>query len=262
MYVKQIGNLSTLQKPIGTTDIRALFESLEKNLSNVLEIGCGDRPLIPGFMYADGVFQDRDFSLHAIDFSRSVIDLLVQKSNAEGSSISYKYMDARSLEYGDEYFNFIVDKGTIDAMLCSEHVESAHRNVSKIISEAVRCLNKSSGVLMIISHVEVDSAEFEVLVMEIILPVLNEHRDRFWRIDAHNKKRQRGGEGTTKVDKEEQKQNSFGTVYMISSSFRRKTTRLAARATSRSGGGGGGSSGSKNEEAFDIPFEVHEYTSS
>ena len=55
----------------------------------VLEIGCGDRPLIPGFMYADGVFQDRDFSLHAIDFSRSVIDLLVQKSNAEGGYILY-----------------------------------------------------------------------------------------------------------------------------------------------------------------------------
>ena len=50
----------------------------------VLEIGCGDRPLIPGFVYADGDFQDRKFSLHAIDFSKSVIDLLVQKSSAEG----------------------------------------------------------------------------------------------------------------------------------------------------------------------------------
>jgi hypothetical protein len=53
----------------------------------VLEIGCGDRPLIPGFVYADGVFQDRNFSLHAIDFSKNVIDLLVQKSSVEGCYI-------------------------------------------------------------------------------------------------------------------------------------------------------------------------------
>lgn len=52
----------------------------------VLEIGCGDRPLIPGFVYADGIFQDKDFSLHAIDFSKSVIDLLVQKSGVEGGN--------------------------------------------------------------------------------------------------------------------------------------------------------------------------------
>ena len=189
---------------------------------------------------------------------------------------------------------------------------------------------------MIVSHVEVESPEFEILVMEIILPVLNENRDRFWRIDAHvvadsgdnsntsihnngssgggsgstinessrgggsggrssggsssgsssntinessrgsnknkggnsgsnsdiingsnssgggkNKKRQREAVSQT-MDKEQK--SSFGTVYMISSSFRRKTSRIVATKPSLFR--------SKEEvEAFDIPLEVHEYSS-
>ena len=46
---------------------------------SVLETGCGDRPLIPGFVDTEGLFGNKAFSLHAIDFSKSVIDGLVQK---------------------------------------------------------------------------------------------------------------------------------------------------------------------------------------
>jgi hypothetical protein len=54
---------------------------------SVLEIGCGDRPLIPGFVDTEGLFGNKAFSLHAIDFSKSVIDDLVQK--CDGGKYSY-----------------------------------------------------------------------------------------------------------------------------------------------------------------------------
>jgi hypothetical protein len=62
-----------------------------------------------------------------------------------------------SITLADNKFDLVVEKGTIDAMLCAG--DSAMANARAIIGEAVRVLNKASpcGVasFWIVSHLEV-----------------------------------------------------------------------------------------------------------
>mmetsp|Transcript_32005 Transcript_32005/g.46121 ORF Transcript_32005/g.46121 Transcript_32005/m.46121 type:complete len:278 (-) Transcript_32005:196-1029(-) len=223
----------------------------------ILEVGCGDRPLIVGFNHsAADLLKDSILSLDAIDFSQTVIDVLKTRySNSDEKEtsqivIDYKCMDARKMIYESEYFDFIIDKGTIDAMLCSESSKRAQNNVSKIIKEAVRTL-KSTGIIMIVSHIELESDEFDILIMKIILPILNENRSRYWKIDAHvvskpsveepKKKSKRQKRDT--VESHPVENESFGTVYVITGSVRRQTRH----------------SQDNSKAVFDVPFTVHEY---
>ena len=234
--------------------------------SSILEIGCGDRPLIDGFrsLTDDSInVVGKSFSLYAIDFSKSVIDALTQNninSNHDSnqtikSTFAYNVMDARQLDYSNNSFEFIMDKGTIDAMFCCKNRRKAISDVSKIISEAVRCL-KSIGTLMIVSHISVGSTEFDVLIQEVIMPQLVKAKDRFWKIDAHVVTNAEGVDEVAPRSSARQKRSrdddaeksSFGTVYMISSSIRRETRHSKAAMSSL-----------VDTRSFDVPLKVHEY---
>merc|ERR1711923_546809 len=57
-------------------------------------------------------------------------------------------MDARSLEFEDQHFNIVIDKATLDSILCGEG--STH-NATKMLSEISRVL-KPDGVYIAVSH--------------------------------------------------------------------------------------------------------------
>ena len=56
-------------------------------------------------------------------------------------------MDSRSLGFDTETFDFIIDKGTTDAILCSKN---AFRNIALTYKECQRVL-KPNGVFLVIS---------------------------------------------------------------------------------------------------------------
>ena len=56
-------------------------------------------------------------------------------------------MDCRKLEFEEESFDMIVDKGTIDALLCSSN---AFKNLAMTLKECQRVL-KTNGVYIAIS---------------------------------------------------------------------------------------------------------------
>lgn len=81
-------------------------------------------------------------------------------------------MDVRELSYDSETFDFIVDKSTIDAILCGE---CSFINVAKMLREVDRVL-KVGGVYMVISygqpenrifHFERDFLNFDVTIYTI-----------------------------------------------------------------------------------------------
>merc|ERR1719198_2337660 len=57
-------------------------------------------------------------------------------------------MDARSVEMPDQHFNVVLDKATIDSILCGEG--STH-NAQKVLTEVSRVL-QPNGVYIAISH--------------------------------------------------------------------------------------------------------------
>ena len=49
----------------------------------------------------------------------------------------YDVMDVRKMTYGDEYFDLVIDKSTIDTLMCSENPLI---NVAQMIEEGYRVL--------------------------------------------------------------------------------------------------------------------------
>lgn len=81
-------------------------------------------------------------------------------------------MDVRDLKYDDNTFDFIVDKSTIDALLCGD---SSYLNVATMLKEVQRVL-KDEAIYMIISygkpenrivHLERPHLDFEIAVYTI-----------------------------------------------------------------------------------------------
>jgi SAM-dependent methyltransferase len=196
----------------------------------VLELGCGDRPLIQDFKK----FHLEPSSLYAIDFSDAVIADLKKSPNHIG--IHLESMDARKLTFADESFHFIIEKGTIDAMLSAKKQSEGLKNANQLVEQAIRTLTKD-GVFIIISHIRVDSDEFELLMDEVIMPGLEYKSGVNWDITVHSVKEN----GTENENGEVEAK--YGTVYVISSKQRRVTR------------GGDKSKGS-------VSFQVMEYSDS
>lgn len=181
---------------------------LEMNLTledSVLEIGCGDSPLLTGMLAAGHTGK-----LHAIDFSDSIIKKVIEdhpKSTPSSNKIEYLVMDARNLTYDSDVWDAVIDKGTLDAMLCDK--ETGLSNARELIEEACRVLNKISGKMCFISHIQVETSEFNDWMQNCVLPVLDNYRSNLWKVEAHT--------GSTSNE-----QNS-PTVYIISSKPRKLT---------------------------------------
>jgi precorrin-6B methylase 2 len=204
---------SRYQAPEGFHEWYCSYENLKPLLEmhvspsdSVLEIGCGDSPLVTGMLSGGHTGK-----LHAIDFSESIIRKVIDdqtKSGASSGTIKYLEMDARKLIYESDSWDAIIDKGTLDAMLCDK--KTGLTNARELTSEACRVLQKSSGILVFISHIQVETAEFNDWMQSCVLPVLDDHRSYLWTVEAHTG---RGRVGTTESP----------TVFIISSKTRRFT---------------------------------------
>lgn len=153
-----------------------------------------------------------------VDFSSAIIQSL-RKKRRNITGISYEVMDARKLTYAPQSASFIIDKGTIDAMLCSKDWS---RNVNQIFTCMCRTLSKD-GHIMIVSHLDFDSEEFQDILSNTIVPVLSEDPSRAWGLDVHEVRNGDVGE-----DEGEDSRASFATVYILYSRERRITRSVLA----------------------------------
>ena len=167
-------------------DYSCLEPLLEGLLSSpnamVLELGCGDSPMVKDM-------KDQDQTcLHAIDFSETIVAKLLrdQSSLPKEERISYCVQDARNMTcYESNSFDLILEKGTVDAMLCDKR--NGFINVKNIMREACRILKKDVLTsFVMVSHMEVDSADFSSFMKKSVLPALNDCQSTArWLIEAH-----------------------------------------------------------------------------
>jgi SAM-dependent methyltransferase len=85
------------------------------------------------------------------------------------TGVTYEQGDARSLSYTNESFDIILDKGTIDAMMCSN--DEGFDNARRICGEAARLL-KIGGCFFIVSHMSPSGHEGNAFVNESLIPSL------------------------------------------------------------------------------------------
>mmetsp|Transcript_8531 Transcript_8531/g.13844 ORF Transcript_8531/g.13844 Transcript_8531/m.13844 type:complete len:209 (+) Transcript_8531:182-808(+) len=112
-----------------------------KETDHILQLGCGNSRMTED-MYDDGFT-----SIANIDISKIVIEQM-QERHKDKTTLTWQVMNACHLDFKDETFDCIVDKGTMDSILCGE---GSTGNVAKMLSECVRVL-KPNGVLFMISY--------------------------------------------------------------------------------------------------------------
>jgi len=84
-------------------------------------------------------------NIYNMDISEVVIDQMKERYSSRENMV-WEVMDAREMDYKDETFDIVIDKSTIDALLCGEN---AFLNVAKMTKEVQRVLKKGACYFVI-----------------------------------------------------------------------------------------------------------------
>ncbi|GMH71701.1 hypothetical protein TrRE_jg8614 [Triparma retinervis] len=108
--------------------------------NKILNVGAGNSSLSEQ-MYEDG-FRD----ITNIDISTVVVEQMIERTQSM-PGMTWQIMDCRYMEFEDETFDAVVDKGCLDTLLTGEASED---NANKFCSHVARIL-KPGGVYMCVS---------------------------------------------------------------------------------------------------------------
>jgi SAM-dependent methyltransferase len=121
--------------------IKDLIGQYVKKTDHVLMSGCGNSRLTED-MYEDGYT-----SIANVDISKVCVDMMIEK-HRDKTGLTWQQMNVCALDFPDETFDTVLDKSTIDSILCGE---GSTANAAKYCSEVSRCL-KPGGVFFIVSY--------------------------------------------------------------------------------------------------------------
>ena len=82
----------------------------------ILNLGCGNSNMVEE-MYDRDNFRD----IHNVDIVPAVIAQMVERNVERREELSWHVMDARELAYPDEIFDAVIDKSTLDSILCGDN---------------------------------------------------------------------------------------------------------------------------------------------
>ena len=146
--------------------IKPIIDNLGiKKESRILNVGCGNSE------FSEKMFDEGYTHNYNIDICQNVIDFMKSR-NKNRKGLHFDVMDASDMAYKDESFDLIIDKSTIDALLCGDH---CFMLVAKMLKEISRVL-KTGGYYIIISygnpetrmvHLERDHLAFEIQIYTI-----------------------------------------------------------------------------------------------
>lgn len=126
------------QRWSGIRDV--LTEYIKPNY-NLLVIGAGNSRL------SEEMFDEGYGQITNIDTSLVAVKAMQEKYKDKEGMV-YAQMDVRQMELQDGTFNCVIDKGTMDSVLCGE---ASTLNVQKALNEIARVLD-NKGVFICVSH--------------------------------------------------------------------------------------------------------------
>ena len=169
------------------TPIMETLPMNEPHHVQILHVGCGNSEF-PERVYEE--WRGGPATLTSIDICEKVVADMKsgkkKKGKKKGLSLEWMQMDCCRLDSTDEYYDYIFDKGTVDALLsqCDDLTESeGNPNVFAYFREAYRTL-KHGGTFVLIT----------INATEVILPYAlgadgdctEEHSDLFdWSNETH-----------------------------------------------------------------------------
>jgi len=132
-----------------------------KTALKVLNLGCGNSILCED-MYDEGYQQ-----IWNMDISSVCIQQMGDRNKKQRPEMKWEVMDVRELKYPSEMFDLVVDKSTIDALLCGNF---AYLNVAIMLKECQRVL-KTGGYYMAISYGVPENRDFHLIREHLKLEV-------------------------------------------------------------------------------------------
>ena len=124
---------------------------LVKSQNKVLNLGCGNS------IFCEEMYDEGYIEISNMDISPIVIQQMKVRNTKRRPEMKFSVMDVRDLKYEDESFDVIIDKSTIDAILCGNY---AFFNVAVMLNECQRVL-KTGGYYVAISYGVPDNREFQ-----------------------------------------------------------------------------------------------------
>lgn len=156
-------------------------------MPRVLHLGCGNSSL-PEKLWNDGL------KLHScIDFCEHLIEVMKGITARKGfEGIEYFFMDARGLTFATNTFDMVIDKGTIDSMVCTDdpakYIDLTSREVARVlkpggyfvvvscaVNEArLKLLQKSDYCWQLeqLHHIKTDHTKKETFVYALVFKYL------------------------------------------------------------------------------------------
>lgn len=102
-----------------------------KESVSILNLGCGNS-ILPEELY------DRGYkNIFNIDISPIVIEQMHRRNAVRRPELKWEVMDVRSMRFPSDHFDLIIDKSTIDALLCGE---CSFMNTALMMKECQRVL--------------------------------------------------------------------------------------------------------------------------
>lgn len=122
--------------------LRPLLRACVPASSRVLMLGCGNSLL------SEDMVKDGYQNIANIDISSVVIEQMSEK-HMDIPQLTYMQLDVRDMSFfGDGSFDCIIDKGTLDAMMCGD---DAPHGAYKMLAEVAR-LMRPGGIYMLITY--------------------------------------------------------------------------------------------------------------
>ena len=115
---------SPLKTPLNTGE--QAFLSYIPTLK-VLNVGCGNS-ILPEEMYDTDGYRE----IYNMDISSPCINKMKERNQERRPELIWQVMDCTNLEYEDEFFDLIIDKSTIDSLVCGSQ---AYKKVSQLTRE-------------------------------------------------------------------------------------------------------------------------------
>ncbi|KAL4497220.1 hypothetical protein ABPG72_019540 [Tetrahymena utriculariae] len=125
----------------GYEELKPIFEqcyNISKN-AKILMIGCGNSKL------SEDMFDDGYINIVSTDISDIVIEQMKESTQKKNKNMTFEVQDCTNLTYQDQTFDFVFDKGTLDALSCDKEEES----VSKMLKEMMRVCKPQGSVVIV-----------------------------------------------------------------------------------------------------------------
>ena len=115
----------------------------------ILNIGCGNSRM------SEEMYEEGYEHITNIDISFSVVKTMTEEYKEKCPNMVYQQMDVRSLQFEQGTFDWVIDKGTFDSILCGD---GSGPNSEQTLNEIYRVLSPT-GVYVCISYGVPDQRE-------------------------------------------------------------------------------------------------------